>query len=240
MRAILIPIGSKFNRLTVTGDVKYDLLRRRYYPCVCQCGTETTATTTELVMGRKRSCGCQKIERIPLSKRFWERIIRRGDNECWGWSGSCQEWGYGQLWDSDKNRNIGAHRVSYEIHFGPIPVGMFVCHHCDNPPCCNPKHLFLGTTQDNTADCVSKGRHHLPVNGQVNKAKTHCVHGHEFTPNNTYVYATKNGVGRSCRTCALLRGAIVNMKERNARLFLKENSAQRSVQATERSPSRSS
>lgn len=90
-----------------------------------------------------------------LADRYWEKVIRRGDDECWGWSGF-KHGGYGRL-RADTNA-VGAHRVSYEIHFGPIPDSMFVCHHCDNPECSNPRHLFLGTSGDNNRDCTKKGR----------------------------------------------------------------------------------
>lgn len=75
---------------------------------------------------------------------------------CWEWTGRCSVAGYGQIKDNYRTR--GAHRVSYEIHNGAVPEGLQVLHHCDNPPCVNPEHLFIGTHQDNMDDKVSKNR----------------------------------------------------------------------------------
>ncbi len=89
---------------------------------------------------------------------------------------------------------IKAHRFAYELAFGPIPSGLSVLHHCDNPPCINPAHLFLGTRADNAADKAAKGR---VRNG--NSGKTHCKWGHEFTEANTWWYP--DGRGRQCKQC---------------------------------------
>lgn len=95
----------------------------------------------------------------PLMERFWEKVDMSGD--CWVWTGSCSPWGYGQI-GVPPNQIARAHRVSWELHHGPIPHGLYVCHHCDNPRCVRPDHLFLGTPSDNTQDMLHKGRHWTP------------------------------------------------------------------------------
>lgn len=85
---------------------------------------------------------------------FWKRIRRGGDSECWEWIGSRAKYGYGKFTRS----YYVAHRLSWFLKNGPIPDGMCVCHKCDNPPCCNTNHLFLGTKPENNLDRHSKGR----------------------------------------------------------------------------------
>lgn len=91
---------------------------------------------------------------------FWSKVDKRGDDECWNWMGSKDTKGYGKFHSRENGKNIypGAHRVAYTLTCGKIPSGMFICHHCDNPLCCNPNHLFLGTRKDNIDDMMRKGR----------------------------------------------------------------------------------
>lgn len=97
-----------------------------------------------------------------LAARFSAKVdTSAGPNACWPWIASRGTGGYGQIFQA--GRPIGAHRVAYELHAGrAVPPGLFVLHRCDNRPCCNPAHLFLGTQADNIADMDRKGRGRRP------------------------------------------------------------------------------
>jgi len=95
----------------------------------------------------------------PLADRFWEKVDKRGPGDCWDWMGCKNSGGYGQICNGKKNEGmVYAHRVSWEIHNGPIPEGQCVLHRYDNRSCVNPAHLFLGTNADNTHDMMKKDR----------------------------------------------------------------------------------
>lgn len=91
-----------------------------------------------------------------MNKDTFESLLYKSDTGCWLWVKCKLSFGYGQLRVSGSR--ILAHRYAYTLYIGPIPEGMLILHKCDVPNCVNPEHLFLGTTQDNTADMMVKNR----------------------------------------------------------------------------------
>lgn len=95
----------------------------------------------------------------PLADRLWRKVITNPATGCWEWQGYRMKEGYGQIGVGGRADGIIlTHRAAYQIVNGPIPDGLFIRHKCDNPPCCNPDHLELGTPADNVADTVNRGR----------------------------------------------------------------------------------
>ena len=121
-------------------------------------------------------------------ERFWSKV-QKIDGGCWLWIAYRDSKGYGSFGLDGKVRK--AHRVAYELTYGPLPEGAHVLHSCDNPSCVNPQHLRAGTHVDNMRDRVEHGR-------DPNAKKTHCESGHPFDATNTYV--TPDG-RRNCRPC---------------------------------------
>lgn len=134
--------------------------------------------------------------------RFWTRVDRTGGPDaCWPWVAGRFANGYGSF--RVDGRNARAHRwLLGHLRGEALGADELGCHHCDNPPCCNPRHLFIGSHGDNTRDMTAKGRHRSQV-------KTHCPKGHEYTADNTYTHEGH----RKCRQCVLERmripGAVV-------------------------------
>lgn len=132
------------------------------------CGADFRPTRESVLQGRGVCCGVAcgarranalryKDGKRSIVDRFNGLVERRGDDECWGWKGFKHK-GYGRMGNVFAHEAIGAHRVSYILHVGPITDGLTVLHTCDNPECTNPKHLRLGTNTDNNIDRDSKGR----------------------------------------------------------------------------------
>ena len=112
------------------------------------------------------ACAARRTGRHPsyctFLDRFWNKVEKGKPDACWNWIGAKHPFGYGdiRLGGGSRQRtiHIRAHRFSYELHHGPIPAGLDVCHSCDNPTCVNPHHLFVGTARDNVLDAIRNNR----------------------------------------------------------------------------------
>lgn len=112
-----------------------------------------------------RECGYKSLSTKYRPELFWSRLRKSGPDGCWVWTGFIGPNGYGTT--AVGRRPLATHRAAWILTHGPIPPGMFVCHHCDNKPCCNPKHLFIGTCKDNMRDMAAKGRGRNGSTGQL-------------------------------------------------------------------------
>ena len=135
---------------------------KRYPDKTCDvCGKVFSKGTRQASRWNRQTCCSRtcagKMRKRPLGERFWAFASKGRKNDCWQWNGSVNNNGYGRL--NRNGRIVYAHRLSYELAYGCVPDGVDVLHRCDNPPCVNPTHLFLGTQADNNLDCREKGRH---------------------------------------------------------------------------------
>ena len=131
---------------------------------------------------------------MTILDRFPARVTPDPASDCWLWTGFIQPNGYGRAY-MDKKMQF-AHRIAFSLAKGPIPSKTCVCHRCDNPRCVNPEHLFLGDQAANIGDMIQKHR-------QNNQKKTQCPAGHEYTPENVYLYQGR----RYCRACTRTRNS---------------------------------
>jgi len=147
---------------------------RRAVDRVCEtCGKAFLAVPSLVKRGGGRFCS-RPCRREPDSVRFWRKarvaVIEhwttgpRPDyyewKGCFEWTGSKEQHGYGRFWSNERRKVVPAHHMAWRLEHGVFPPdGLFLCHRCDNPPCVNPAHLFVGTASDNMQDCVAKGRY---------------------------------------------------------------------------------
>lgn len=155
---------------------------------------------------RKRDGACEyhrkatAQHRAPHPERFWRYVDRSGGpTACWPWTGGRNRDGYGSF--SIASRYVGAHRYAVTLAGAVLGAGDEVCHRCDNPPCCNPSHLFVGTHADNCRDTAAKGRNPM-------SARTDCPQGHPYDADNTVIRSGK----RCCRLCERARGQTQHAK----------------------------
>ena len=135
-------------------------------------------------------------------ERFNAKVQPEPNTGCWLWVGSCSDQGYGLFWFDGKVRK--AHRVSYEMHRGPIPDGLTIDHLCRVRSCVNPDHLEAVTLAENIRRGESACRN-----------KTHCPHGHPYDEKNTAMKRTRNRKWqRTCRECRNKRDRLNRLLKR--------------------------
>lgn len=133
----------------------------------------------------------RSVSRPTAVERFIEKVDLTGpEDSCWQWT-ACLVRGYGQFAVGQRKR-AKAHRFSYEMLVGPVPEGLVLDHLCRNPECVNPAHLEPVSERKNILRGVGPTA--------VNAARTHCIYGHEFTPENTYIRPNRP-TERECRVC---------------------------------------
>ena len=131
-----------------------------------------------------------------LIERFWVKVDKDADENCWQWLGAKNDKGYGQIWGKEQ-KLVYAHRLAYELEFGGIPNGLQIDHLCRNHSCVNPRHLDLVTNKEN----ILRG-----ISSQLMKERcsaiSRCPRGHLYTEENTYVRYRSGYPCRHCRECA--------------------------------------
>jgi hypothetical protein len=151
----------------------------------------------------------RRSPREEIATRFWSKVDRNGPLGCWIWTAQTNRFGYGQFTISDPSRKRGipasAHRVAWELTHGKIPDGLYIDHLCRTRSCVNPDHLEPVTNRVNILRGVSPAA--------ISARKTHCKHGHEFTPENTYRPARG---GRQCIACRRARERRTSAEGRQA------------------------
>ena len=199
--------GLKFGKLSVLSLEGSDSSGRKLWNCICDCGNNITKRSAALIRGQSKSCGCLPAEsaRTNMLNRtntntkkeaIEARIEIDKVSGCWNWIGSHDKDGYGKIqW---RGKNIRAHRMSYALKHGDLSiVGKFVCHHCDNPNCVNPDHLFVGDPKDNSIDARNKLRAYVGEKNTRAKLKIKQVNEIRKSSLSSSVLAKQYGVSKT-------------------------------------------
>jgi len=156
--------------------------------------------------------------------RFWNKVKKGNSKECWLWTGAkTGTMRYGGFRLNGKQMN--AHRASWIIHNGPILNSLHCLHKCDNPPCVNPSHLFLGTNLDNMRDRHLKGRTVISSGDHHNKYKKVCIKGHPLSGDNLRLSPKQKW--RICRECNRFANIPYRMEKKMLGLFLQLSGEQK-------------
>ena len=183
-------IGRVYGRLTViaaSSPTVYDCGSvHKHWLCRCECGVEKSVSQNKLRQGKTISCGCAKSaltrQRHAAFRgpNFWARVDKRGDDECWEWIGGSVHPQHGYAYVGYEGRRYRSHRLAYELTMGQVPSHLSVLHRCDNKLCCNPKHLYVGTHEDNMRDMTERSRRININTGVANRGSTGKLSRHEF------------------------------------------------------------
>jgi hypothetical protein len=168
---------------------------------------------------RPRKFGAYGPAARSAAERFWERVVKRGPDECWGWKGFVQINGYG-TYKHKAFTTVAAHRIAYELTYGPVPRHLQMDHLCRNRGCVNPNHVEPVTQQEN----IRRGTG-ISV---LNAAKTHCPKGHVYAGKNVRI--SPKGY-RFCRECARVHSEEFRQKKRADTVQICNAQPPRAVQA---------
>jgi hypothetical protein len=145
---------------------------------------------------------------------FWMQVKVNKETSCWEWQGTKDGHGYGTF-SLGGGKSEKASRFSWQYYNGEIPDGLFACHICDNPPCVNPNHLFLGTATDNMQDMIAKGRAGWQKKiRKPDRCKDQCKNGHLMIDDNIRIINTKRGPRRVCKLCQDARSLAYRRRHR--------------------------
>lgn len=157
------------------------------------------------LMHYKRWKRTGRLQRPSAEERFWGSVRVDETTGCWLWTGTLGRGGYSQFTVGAKDWHSSGHKWAYQHFIGPVPDGLHLDHLCRTPACVNPAHLEPVTCREN----LLRG----DTFQAKNAAKTHCLRGHEFTPENTYRRLDRPG-HRACKTCQRMRDAALKAASR--------------------------